>query len=388
MNLLGPTETTIQLSAPDPDGRRVLVVLVKRTYRIGARGECELATAQVPLCEEPRYASDGVTLEEDLDLWPIKLRSDVVVRGHVYNHPRQPTFTAGISVGSAKKLIAVSGDRRCAVRHDGKIVFSAPTVIEKVPLSYAFAYGGKDAIAEAEYGNPAEELGPYLPPGADPAMIASASPFFYPRNPAGRGYLVEATTAAVDALVLPNLEHPGDLLTPDRLAAGGTSRWIYQPVPASLGWLDYGAFPRLAWLGVVPDCDEGADPGKLGEVRFGYCSPELFRQTDAPARPSFEGVQGASLGLRVPHLRGGEAVELLNLTRDRESFRFRLPTSKLALSVDGREGKLLRTDPPVIHSIVVEPDEMRLSIVWRGSAPARRAYAPDELKAMPYAVEE
>ena len=219
-------------------------------------------------------------------------------------------------------------------------------------------------------------------------MIASASPFFYPRNPGGRGYLVEATTAAVEALELPNLEHPGDLLTPDRLAAGGTSRWIYQPVPASLGWLDYGAFPRLAWLGVVPDCDEGADPAKLGEVRFGYCSPELFRQTDAPGQPSFEGVQGASLGLRVPHLRGGEPVELLNLTRDRELFRFRLPTSQLALSVDGREGRLLRTDPPVIHSIVVEPDEMRLAIVWRGSAPARRAYALEELKLMPYAVEE
>jgi hypothetical protein len=37
--------------------------------------------------------------------------------------------------------------------------------------------------------------------------------------------------------------------------------------------------------------------------------------------------------------------------------------------------------------VVFEPDAMRLSIVWRGSAPALRPYLPEELKSMPLRVE-
>lgn len=295
-------------------------------------------------------------------------------------------FMAGVAVGATKKLISVFGDRRCTVGTDGRVVFSQPTVLEKLPLSYALAYGGKDQVAETAYGNPVEIMARFMPPGTDPATIAAASPFFYPRNPGGRGYLVEKTRLATEGLALPNFEHPDDLLTPDRIAAGETNRWAYQPIPTSLGWLDYGAFPRLAWLGVLPEHETIADPSKLAEVRLGYCRPELFVEKDPPDPIGFEGVQGASLGLRTSPLKGGETVELLNLTRPRETLRFRLPTERPRLSVDGREGKLAPTEP-VIHAVVIEPDDMRVAIVWRGSALARRAYSGEELKSMPFAVD-
>jgi hypothetical protein len=387
MNLRGPSATAIQLSARDIQGRFILSVLLKRTYSISGSGECVLDPTLTPLYDEPRYADDDLILEDDLDLWPIKPQTDVVVRGHVYNHPGKATFMAGIAVGPTKKLIAVFGDRRCTMGQGGRVLFSEPTVVEKLPLSYALAYGGRDSVAEEAYGNPVEILGRFMPPGTDPATIAAASPFFYPRNPGGRGYLVEATRASVGRLVLPNLEHPSDLLSPERIAAGETNRWAYQPIPASLGWLDYGAFPRLAWLGVLPEHEDIGDPRKLGEVRFGYCAPDILQDQDPPDPPSFEGVQGASLGLRAPHLKGGEPVELLNLTQPRETLRFRLPAKRPDLYVDGREGELLPTEPPVMHSVVVEPDGRRVTIVWRGSAPARRAYSDEELKSMPFAAE-
>src|SRR3569623_589378 len=259
---LAPMSTALQLSGRDASGRPILAVLVKRTYLFGSKGEWAVDTTQMPLRAETRYGDRGLVLEEDSELWPFKPKTDVVVLGHAYNHRGRPRFSAGIANGGVAKRIAVCGDRRCMLANDGRILFSPPAVAERVPLSYALAYGGRDAAAEAAYGNPVTLLEPYLSSDTGAGVIDDASPFVYPRNPAGRGYLVEAARGAVDALALPNLEHPDDLLTPERLAAGEPGRWPLQPVPASLGWLDYGAFPRAAWLG-APACHErGLEPAR------------------------------------------------------------------------------------------------------------------------------
>jgi len=379
--------TAAQLSGRDDAGRWILSVLAKRTYAFGPNGDSAVHGTQLPLIAEPRYAEDRLVLEEDLELWAFKPKTDLVVLGHAYNHRSRPSYSAGVSVGKVLKLITVSGDRRCTVGYDGRLLFSAPNISERVPLSYAFAYGGRDTLAEATHGNPVELLKPYLPPETDPAAIDAASPFVYPRNPAGRGYLVEATKQAVDALALPNLEHPEDLLTPKRLAAGETGRWPLQPAPASLGWLDYGAFPRAAWLGMLADHEEGLDPRRVGEIRLGYCKSDILVEKDPPDPLTFEGANGASLGLRVPHLKGGETIELLNVSPKREAIRLRLPAEPPKLWIDGRESNLLATAPPVIHSVVIEPDKQLFTIVWCGSAPARRPYLSDELKTMPFAAE-
>jgi hypothetical protein len=379
--------TAIQLSGRDQDGRPILSVLAKRTYLFGPNGESTVRDQQAPLVAEPRYTGDGLVLEEDSDLWPWKPMTDLVVLGHAYNHRGGSRFSAGVAVGRSRKDITVFGDRRCAVaRDDGRILFSPPALAERTPLSYAFAYGGRDTTAEAACGNPIELLRSYLPSDTPAATIAAASPFIYPRNPAGRGYLVEVTKAAVEGLVLPNLEHPEDLLTPERLASGGVGRWPLQPVPASLGWLDYGAFPRAAWLGALAEREPDLDPRRVGEIRLGYCQPDILTEADPPGSLTFDGVNGASLGLRVPHLAGGETVELVNVSPGRETMRLRLPRERPRLWVDGRQGNLLAT-VPVIHSVVIEPDRSSFSIVWRGSSPARRPYLGEELQTMPFAVE-
>jgi hypothetical protein len=385
MRTAAPAGTASQLSAPDGEGRWILSVLAKRTYDFRT-GRCTLADEQKPLVIEPVCdEATGTVLEADTDLWPLKPLTDVVVNGSAYNHRSVPMFAIGVRVDRTSKLVRVSGDRRASLGHHGQILFSTPTTLEKLRISYAHAYGGRDAVTEAAYGNPVEALRPYLPPEVSDSQISAASPFVYPRNSIGCGYVVERTEAAIEAARLPNLEHPEDLLTPERLVAGDTGRWPLQPVPASLGWLDYGTFPRMAWLGVIPDHDETIDARSVGEVRLGYAASDVLKDKKPDAPLTLLGANGASLGLRAPHLKGGEEVELLNVSRSREEIRFRLPAERPELWVDGRNGKLAPTTP-VIHTVVIEPDENRVTVTWRGSAPGLRAYGSDELAKMPFAA--
>ena len=47
--LTQPTATVCQMSGRDPEGRPILAVLAKRTYRFDAGGRCTVAEGQVPL---------------------------------------------------------------------------------------------------------------------------------------------------------------------------------------------------------------------------------------------------------------------------------------------------------------------------------------------------
>jgi hypothetical protein len=62
------------------------------------------------------------------------------------------------------------------------------------------------------------------------------------------------------------------------------------------------------------------------------------------------------------------------------------PLDDGVLLLETFQGKLNKTKP-VIHTVVFEPDHMRVSVVWRGSAPALRPYMPEELAKMPLKVE-
>jgi hypothetical protein len=352
-------------------------------------GECTPAREQLPLVSDPVFSDpEERILAADIDMWPFKLRTDVVVRGHAYNHRRKSTYLAGVRVGQTSKQLTVHGDRHCTLAQDGRILWSNPTVLDRIPLSYAHAYGGRDAQGEKVWGNPAEDMAPFLGTAMSPEMIADASPFIYPRNPLGRGYVVEKTREALENLPLPNFEDPRDPLTPDRLVVGDVGRWPLQPLPAGLGWLDYGFFPRNAWLGQIPYYEPSLDRRMFSEIRFEHASPTILDETPmGTGTPSLEGANGASLGLRVPYLRGNDEFELLNLSANRETMRFRLAKEQPTLWVDGRDGKLLRTTDAVIHSVIIEPDEARVSVVWRGSSLARRPYMAEELPTMPFLAE-
>lgn len=375
-----PGPTIAQVSGELPSGEPGLAVLARRTYTVDRTGRCAPADEQSPLVLHPEQdPALPLLLAADIDLHPCKPRTDVVVLGHAHGRQRARRLEVVVRVGAHTRRIAVLGERTCSLGPGRKILFSEPGVIERVPLTHAMAYGGRDRAAEARHGNPLLAA-PTLPDAFTGVDLDAASPWIYPRNPAGRGYLVEPTAEAVDALALPQLEDPDDLLTPERLVAGSIDRWHRMPLPQATGWVDYSWYPRIAFLGVVPIVDFFPDPPL--EVERGLV-PALLADGTGKTSPDFrfELTCGASPGLQLPHLRGGEPVELHGVHPQRPRWSFAVPPAP-SIATDGRNGRFNETRP-VLHTLLLEPDLDRVTVVWRGSAPALRTYAPQELATMP-----
>lgn len=387
-----PFTTAMPISAIDREREAVLGVVAKRTYQITPTGRCEPLAEQPPLNLGPIDDPEHIELIlADSDVFLDKPAVDLVVRGHAWNHPGSPSFVAEVRVGLGfRTQLSVFGDRRAGLTHTGRVAFSSPTLVDKIPLSYRYAYGGCDTRGEQTHGFPFYPMIDAIPAQDRELAKAALSLWHYPRNRAGRGYIVDYQPETLDALELPNLEHPQDLLTPERLIVHDMWRWPLQPLPASFDWLDHGTFPRLGWFGECPeweDVDLAEYLDAFPEVRFGYAEPKLF-DLDNSVTTSFDrrALNGASLGLRLPSLRGDEVLTLSNLHPHLPSFELRLPGERPTLWVDDRKGGL-RELAARISSVVVEPDQMRLTIVWYGWTKALRPYLEHELIVMPHLVD-
>jgi hypothetical protein len=369
-----------------------LGVVAKRTYRILPTGECELAREQVPLVDEPvEHPESRELIVADTDMLLDKPETDVVISGRAWNHPGRLGWTAGVQVGRhPPRELSVFGDRRVTIDSLGRLLFSQPAYRDSVPLSYMFAYGGCDERAEREGGFELEGLASQIPEEDRELALAAASPWRYPRNTAGRGYLVEDHPESIEALALPNLEDPRDLLTPARLIVHDPAHWPLQPLPASFDWLEHGAFPRVGWFGDTPDWDPediGQHIDAFPEIRFGYAGRELFvmgrRVEEAFDRRA---LNGASLGLRFDYLGGNEKITLTNLHQRHPRLTVQLPGDRPKLWVDDRNGGVTPLKAR-LYSVILQPDDGIVSLVWTGFTKGLRVYLPAELEKMPFLVE-
>lgn len=374
-----PSATVRQLSGRAPNGQQILSVVVKQTYTIFPDGRCALTEEQLPLCDAPETDPDEPELLlHDFDLYAYKPATDLVVKGHAYGRGR-PSFEATVRATGCEKRVLVVGDRACGMLSSGEIVFSAPAPVDAVPLRYTHAYGGRDWAAEARYGNPTVMFGDAL----EADVATRVGPFSYPRNPCGRGYITERTADAVEALTLPNLEDPFDPLSPERLFAASPAYWSAMPVPQATDWVNYHWFPRIACFGVVPP--HAATHPPTAEVARGLAPADVLIPHSPTAADAFRLTCGGSLGMHLPHLRGGETIELENIHPVYARFTVHLPSESPAIWTDGRGGRLNPTRP-VLHSVVVNLDLAQLTLLWCGSAQALRPYLPDELATMPLRV--
>jgi hypothetical protein len=375
-----PSDPSVrQVSGKGPDGMPILSVLARRTYTINRAGTLEPLGEPTPLVAQAvPDPTNAELLAADTDLWPYKPQTDVVVLGHAYGE--EPTFRATISVGAHRTSLQICGERRAGLMSDGRVEFTTPLPLRegRVPLSPMFAYGGHDLASEAELGNPLEPFRGKFVADVDPTLMSA---FRYPRNPWGRGYVVRGTKDAVESALLPQIEDPHDLITPARLVAERPARWMVMPLPVSCGWLPFGAFARLACLRMVP---HGERPDKpLAEVVNGWLPANILDAVFPTAEDGFRLTQGAWPALRCGPLSGGEVVTLERLHHRFVRLSFTLPTKRPDLRIDGRQGKLTVTKP-VLHTLLIEPDRDRVTLVWRGSERALRPYAEDELKRMPF----
>lgn len=370
------------VTGKDEKEKFILSLIVKKEYNFNDNGLCVSGNEPPKFIDNYcYYENNAELLEDDFELIPFKLFTDIVIKGNAYNPDiNTSNFQAVVQVADQLNTIQVIGNRK--VFYNGtKLKFTDPENIEKIPLRYDYAYGGRDQGAVDNIPKLDEEYLKLLPKDID---LYGDTFYNYPRNPQGKGYVVESNKNFIETLELPNLEDCDDQLTPDNLIVGNLEMWHKMPLPRCTDWMPNSFFPRIAYTGLF---ENFLTPKyQLKEVLKGWADKSLFHSTrDNLFEFNYRFTNAASYGLQLPYIKRQEKIWLKNIHPRIKDFVLTLPKDSPSIWVDGRKGKLLETRP-VIHAVVVKPDENKLSIIWRGSGPALRPYFPDELKTMPFKI--
>jgi hypothetical protein len=294
------------------DGVHEWLVAVRATFDIRSAGRLVLADEQPePLLAAEYNGEDGVSsLRYEADLVAPKPTTDVVINGTAYAPGGRALseFSVGVRVEGVQKVLRVLGTR---VWYRGAlgVAPSAPVAVSEVPIIYERAYGGYDS--------------------ADPEVKNHR---LYPRNPVGIGVVADARRL-LDRPVH-NFEYPDGDPAKRGPAGFGAIASYWSPRSELQGTYD------ATWEAKrSPLLPSDWDPKSL------LCSPE-------DQRP-------------IRHLRGGERVQLFNLTRD-GFLQFDLPRiypvfTTYFSTVGGRRSEEHRAR---LETVIIEPDHSRLALVW------------------------
>ena len=297
----------------DGDGAEVWIVAVKATYDILPDGSTRVAAEQVPVHSGPVPHGDLRSLRYDADLGLPKPATDILLNGHAHAQGALPVeeLHVGFRVGTMKRLAKVSGDRYW----QRGMLFSSPSKpvpFLRMPLVYERAFGGDALDAKHSSGNP---LGRGIQPDTE-----------------GRVWLPN-----IEALDEP-IRSPGD--RPEPLGFG--------PIPCH--WPQRRQFA-----------------GTYDETWFEHRRPLPPQNLDPrhwQLAPAAQQVAG--------HLRGGEDVVLVNLTPPGYAadgkLAFTLPKLTLAFQTYFTDGSSVASRS-VIHSLILEPDHPRVSVVHHMALP-------------------
>jgi hypothetical protein len=298
----------------DRDGAEVWLVAVKATFDIGPDGALSLSDDQPPVLRLPAFHGEPgkSSIRHEADLVLCKRTTDVLVVGHAYApHGRAVTdLDVGFRVGPVQKILKVFGDRSWGALGPG-----AAEPFVKMPLVYERAFGGVDTNSDQ--------------PERDWDW----------RNPVGCGFAVQK--AHLRDVPVPNVEFPDQLVR----------AWDDRPAPAGFGAIASHWQPRASYAGTYDERwmkdRQPLLPDDFDE-RFYQCAP---KDQQAPA-----------------FLVGGEPVACFNLSPVGD-LRFMLPRLHLGFDTrffDGsREIHKLRK----LHTVILEPDFPRVSLVWHSALP-------------------
>jgi hypothetical protein len=300
--------------ARDVDGAEVWIVAVKGTFRIGDGGATEVAAEQAPVTLVPEHfgAPTRSSLRSDTDLVLTKPGTDVLVCGAAHAPRGKPAarVEVGLRCGPIAKRLLVHGDRTYR-RGVVDVAPSEPEPFVTMPIRYERAFGGIDPVSGARE----------------------------PRNPVGIGFAEAA--ARLVGTPAPNVEAPGAPI----------ASWKDRPAPAGFGPVARTWAPRLAFAGTYDRAwqEERAPlvPADF-DPRF-YLSAPVDQQVPA-------------------YLREGTPVELLNLTPD-GLLRFDLPRVRPCFRT--YFGRDIVEHRPRLHTMLVVPEERRVSLVWHTAVPCQ-----------------
>jgi hypothetical protein len=246
-----------------------------------------------------------------MDLVRTKPTTDVLLMGHAYAPQGRPTKACEVAlrVGSLVKQLTVIGDRKWI-----GTTMSEPLPFTRMPLIYERAYGG-----------------------FDPQRRETESPLWDLRNPVGTGFAESAVAA--DGQMLPNIEYPDQRI----------QSWNDRPQPAGFGPICSHWQPRADLAGTYDD--------QWQRTRFPLL-PDDFSDHHYQCAPADQ---------QTPRfLVGNEPVALINLT-PQGKLHFQLPRVFLGFETFFYTGERQLHSPPKLHSIILEPDRPRLSLVWHSA---------------------
>lgn len=302
-------------------GRESLYIAIKATFEI--KTVPEIAAEQLPLIHEDEYRDEpgDSSLRYASEIHLTKPATDVVMEGCAQAPDRRRVnwLDVVLSVGKLAKTVRVFGDRQW----DGGLVAqkaTKPEPFEVMPLIYERAFGGRHEVD-----------------------VEKGEVLWEERNPVGRGFRGERRRREMVGLELANLEDPRHLIS------GISDR----PPPAGFGFVAPSWYPRYTFAGTYDESWQ--------RERVPYL-PEDFD-------PRFFNVAHPDLVCRG-YLRGGEPVRVRNAS-PHGPLRFALPECRLDAAVRIRG----RTERPALHleTVLLEPEEPRLVMLWRGMVECRKS---------------
>jgi hypothetical protein len=306
-----------------PDGRELLVVVVKATFDLPKDGEPpRLAEEQCPPIEADTFTGEpGLSAPiYDSDYAPLKPRCDVILLGSAYAPEGRPAARVRVSlrVGPLFKQFDVVGKRVWQGDLFG-VRATEPEPFQVMPISYDSAFGGVDNL------NP----------------DASRHEAFFP-NLVGKGFYPQSGPEQIDGRPLPNTEEPGNPVNEPK------GRYA----PMAFGPLGRGWQPRVTYAGTYDqNWIDNIFPFLPADFddRYYQCSP-LDQQMD--------------------HVHREEEVVLGNLTPDGRTT-FRLPALEVPVTFYYKNYEQKETDA-VCDTVIIEPDLDRFTMLCRTSIPLRR----------------
>lgn len=308
----------------DPDGRELIVVVAKATFRFPpSGGSLELAPEQVPLIEADEFTGEpgrSAVLYET-DYAHRKPRCDILLNGSAHAPDGRPTteVRVGLQVAQMHKAFTVVGDRFWDAGLLGSRP-SEPRPFVSMPISYDCAFGGTDIETD------------------DPKRVAT-----YASNPVGRGYYPLGPGERLLGRPLPNTCEDGRPV----MSRDGPYK------PMAFGALGRNFSTRHPLAGTY-DQDWSDHRVPYWPVDFDYAY-----------------FQAAPLEQQIPYPRGWEQVALINLTPEGRST-FRLPDMRVSATLIRHKGEDQLCEA-VLDTILIEPDDCRLMLTWRAAESMSRS---------------
>lgn len=295
------------LMLPNPDGIDSLYAVVKGTFSFGETITLADEQAPIALANEHYAAPDQSSIRLPSDISLMKPGTDVLLIGHAYAPDGRSTTQVDVSlrVGPISKRVRVFGDR---VWRMG-VTMSRPAAFSTMPLVWERAYGGID----------------------DRRRRIRAEP----RNPVGTGFRAPDGDDPSEEFWLPNLEDPAHLI----------SGWRHNPPPACFAPVAAHWEPRSTYAGTY---DERWEKERAPFLPADF-DPRFF-QIAPPDQ------------VAMGHLEGGETIEVQGASPS-GVLRLRLPIVDLGITFMLDDAP--RPAPVVLDTVIVEPDQSRLQMVWR-----------------------